>query len=60
MAARAAVAHDKELNLYYERRIALGKHHMSVMNEIKFKLVLIMFAVVKKQTPYVDKYKNAA
>ena len=38
MAARAAVAHDKELNLYYERRIALGKHHMSVMNEIKFKL----------------------
>lgn len=60
MAARAAVIHDKELNLYYERRIALGKHHMAVMNEIKFKLVLIMFAVVKKQTPYVDKYKIAA
>lgn len=60
MAARSAVTYDKELNLYYERRIALGKHHMSVMNEIKFKLVLIMFAVVKKQTPYVDKYKIAA
>jgi len=60
MAARAAIAHDKELGLYYERRIAKGKHHMGVMNEIKFKLVLIMFAVVKKQQPYVDKYKNAA
>lgn len=54
MAARSAVNHDKELNLYYERRIALGKHHMGVMNEIKFKLVLIMFAVVKKQQPCVD------
>jgi len=60
MAARSAVNHDKELNLYYERRIAMGKHHMGVMNEIKFKLVLIMFAVVKKQKPYVDKYKIAA
>ena len=60
MAARAAVLHNKELNLYYERRIALGKHHMAVMNEIKFKLVNIMFAVVKKQKPYVDKYKIAA
>ena len=59
MAARAAVNHDKELNLYYERRMAQGKHHMGVMNEIKFKLVLIMFAVVKKQKPYVDKYKIA-
>jgi hypothetical protein len=33
---------------------------MAVMNEIKFKLVNIMFAVVKKQKPYVDKYKIAA
>ena len=60
MAARAAINHDRESTLYYERRIAAGKHHMAVMNEIKFKLVRIMFAVVKKQQPYVDKYKNAA
>ena len=60
MAARAAINHDRESTLYYERRIAAGKHHMGVMNEIKFKLVRIMFAVVKKQQPYVDKYKNAA
>ncbi len=60
MGARAAINHDRESTLYYERRIAAGKHHMSVMNEIKFKLVRIMFAVVKKQQPYVDKYKIAA
>ena len=60
MAARAAVNHDQESKLYYERRIAAGKHHMSVMNEIKFRLVRVMFAVVKKQQLYVDKYKIAA
>ena len=60
MAARAAINHDRETTIYYERRIAAGKHHMGVINEIKFKLVRIMFAVVKKQQPYVDKYKNAA
>jgi len=60
MAARAAINHDRETNIYYERRIAAGKHHMGVMNEIKFKLVRIMFAVVGKQQTYVDKYKNIA
>jgi len=60
MAAKAAINHDRETNLYYERRIAAGKHHMGVMNEIKFKLVRIMFAVVGKQQTYVDKYKNIA
>jgi hypothetical protein len=30
------------------------------MNEIMFKLVLRMFAIVKKQEPYVDKFKKAA
>jgi hypothetical protein len=33
---------------------------MGVMNEIKFRLVRVIFAVVKKQQPYVDKYKIAA
>jgi len=60
MGARAATGHDMETKLYYERRIAMGKHHMGVMNEIKFKLVRLIFAVVKKQQPYVDKYKIAA
>ena len=60
MAARSATMYDKEMKAYYERRISIGKHHRSVINEVKFKLVLRMFAVVNNQKNYVDKYKNAA
>lgn len=60
MAAKASVLHDPEMKQYYERRLALGKHHMGIMNEVKFKLVLRMFAVVNKGEPYVKKLKSAA
>lgn len=60
MAARAAATHDPEIKQYYERRIAMGKHHMAVMNEIKFKLILRMFAVVNKGEVYVKNLKSAA
>lgn len=59
MAARAAVTHDPEMQAYYQRRIALGKHHNAIKNEIKFKLILRMFAVVNKQEAYV-KNQNLA
>jgi len=60
MAARASIMHDPEMNEYYQRRIMLGKHHKSVVNEVKFKLVLRMFAVVNKQQIYVKNEKTAA
>lgn len=60
MAARASVMHDPEMKEYYQRRIAIGKHHMAVLNEVQFKLVLRMFAVVNKQEVYVKKLKSAA
>ena len=60
MAAKASVQHDPEMKAYYERRIAMGKKHMSVMNEVKFKLVLRMFAVVNKGEVYVKNLKSAA
>lgn len=60
MAARASINHDPEMKQYYERRIALGKHHMAVLNEVKFKLILRMFAVVNKQEVYVKNLKSAA
>lgn len=53
MAARAAATHDPEMRAYYRRRESLGKHHMSILNEVKFKLILRMFAVVNKQQLYV-------
>lgn len=60
MAARATIVHDPEMKLYYQRRKEMGKHPMSIINEIRFKLILRMFAVVKKQQLYVDNYKSAA
>jgi transposase len=60
MAAKASIAHDPEINAYYKRRQEKGKHHLSIMNEVKFKMVLRMFAVVNKQEFYVKKIKNAA
>ena len=60
MAARATIVHDPEMKQYYQRRKEIGKHPMSIINEIRFKLILRMFAVIKKQQLYVDNYKNAA
>ena len=60
MAAKASVQHDPEMRKYYERRIEAGKQHMSIMNEVKFKLVLRMFAVVNKGDFYVKNQKLVA
>ena len=40
--------------------LAMGKQHMGIMNEVKFKLVLRMFAVVNKGEVYVKNQKLAA
>lgn len=60
MAAKASVMHDPEMKAYYQRRNQAGKKHMSIMNEVKFKLVLRMFAVVNKGQVYVKNQKLAA
>jgi transposase len=60
MAAKAAVSHDAEIREYYQRRASMGKHHMGIMNEVKFKLILRMFAVVNKGQAYVKNQKLAA
>ena len=56
MAARSAVIHDPGLKHYYQRKIKEkggGKDaHGVVLNAVKFKLILRMFAVVKSGQPY--------
>lgn len=58
--ANSAVAHDASLKAYYNRKIAEGKTRECVLNAVKFKLVCRMFAVIKRQTPYVntEKYRG--
>jgi transposase len=60
MAAKASITHDPQMKGYYERRATLGKHHMAILNEVKFKLILRMFAVVNKGEVYVKNLQAAA
>ena len=60
MAAMGAIGMDGEYKQYYQRREKEGKNNMSTLNIIRNKLVARIFAVVKRQSPYVDLYKFAA
>lgn len=56
MAARSAIIHDPGLRRYYMRKMKEkggGKEmHGVVLNAIKFKLILRMFAVIRTGEPY--------
>jgi transposase len=58
-AARSAMVWDKEMKLYGENKMKT-KCYKVVLNNIKFKLILRMFAVVKKGEMYVENYQTAA
>ena len=60
LAAMSAVRYNAELRSYYVRRIASGKNKMSTLNIIRNKLISRIFAIVARQTPYVDVFKFAA
>ena len=60
LAARSAMQHDPELKEYYRRRIGEGKSKRSTINIIRNKLIHRMFAVIKRQSPFVDGFLKAA
>jgi transposase len=58
MAALAVATRAKsgELREYYQRKVAEGKNKMSVLNAVRAKLVLRMFAVIRKNAVYEKNY----
>ena len=67
MGAMSVIHCNPEMKQYYDRKIAEGKHALSVINAVKNKLVLRAVAVIKSQAAYVDNFvkpeqtiKNAA
>jgi transposase len=60
LAAKSAIQCDKELKAYYLRKITEGKSKMATVNAVRNKLIYRMFAVVKRQTPFVENYLSAA
>lgn len=54
LAASCAIRFDRELKKYYQKRVAEGMKKMSCLNIIRSKIVARIFAVAKRQTPFVD------
>lgn len=52
LAAICAVKHDPELKAKYQQKLKQGKAKMCVLNIIRFKLIERIFAVIKRQSPY--------
>ena len=57
LAALSAIKVKGEFKQYYERKKAEGKHVMSVLNAIRNKLVLRIFACVKNKRFYQKDYQ---
>lgn len=53
-AACCALQYDHEIKNYYTRKLAEGKAKRSCINAIKAKMVARIFAVVNRQTPFVE------
>ena len=60
LAAKSAIEYDKELREYYLRRLAAGKSKKSTRNIIRNKVLFRIFAVIKRQTPFVPNYLQTA
>ncbi|HEX2968099.1 MAG TPA: IS110 family transposase [Bacteroidales bacterium] len=56
--ANSAAKWDPEIKAYFNRRIEEGKDHKVIINSISCKLINRVFAVVKRQTPFVVIYQQ--
>jgi len=54
--AKSAIQYDKELNSFYNRRLDMGKSRKSTINIVRNKILYRMFAVIKRQTPFIENY----
>jgi len=59
MAARTAIAHDPKISAYAERKLK-SKEYGLALNNVKFKLILRMFALVKRRTMCLENFKRTA
>ena len=55
MASQTATKFHKELKAYQKRKVAEGKHKLSVLNAVKCKLLARVVSVVNNNEEYVQK-----
>ena len=58
LCALSSIVHNKEMQLYYQRKLKQGKNKLFVINAIRNKLLHRVFACVRAQRMYV--YKQVA
>jgi transposase len=58
-AAKTAIVWNKDLKQYAENKLK-SKPYKVVLNNVKFKLILRMFSLVKRGAFYIEQYKPAA
>ncbi len=56
--ANSAAIWDPQIKAYYKRKVEEGKDHKLIINAISCKLVNRVFAVIKRQAPYVTVYEH--
>ena len=60
LCAMSSIKYVEELKNYFNRKVEEGKHKMSIINAIRNKLVLRVFAVIKNDKPFVENRSIAA
>ncbi|WP_299249903.1 IS110 family transposase [uncultured Aquimarina sp.] len=60
MCALNAKRYDYQLKMYFESKVKDGKNKMLILNNIRNKLLHRVFAVIKRQQPYVNIHNFAA
>jgi transposase len=56
LCALSAIQYDKELKAYYQRKLLEGKKEMSVINAVRNKLILRIYAVLRDDRDFVENY----
>lgn len=56
MGAKAAVKHNKEYNLYYQKKKLEGKPHYLIMNNVSNKMLRTVYSVIKNKIPWSQNY----
>ena len=59
LGAMSAIQHCTQLKAYYQRKVKEGKNKMLVLNNVRNKLVLRIFACVRDDRNYDEKYTTA-
>jgi transposase len=60
LCAIVAIRYDKEIKTYYQRKVQEGKPKMLVINNVRGKLLARVFAVINRNSPFVDTRKFAS